>query len=125
MARILVIDDHYALRQTIREILEDEGHEVYDAPDGQSGIEAQRRSQVDLIITDIFMPQKEGMSTIRELNAEFPDLPILAMSGGHEDLTSPEGFIELARRFGARGTMTKPFKVSELLGEVHRLLEEA
>ena len=122
MARILVIDDHYAMRQTIREVLEEEGHEVLEAPDGVAGIESQRRSHVDLVITDIFMPEKEGMSTIRELTAEFPDLPIIAISGGNQDLTAPEGFIDLARRFGARGTLTKPFQVSALLAEVNALL---
>lgn len=118
MARIIVIDDHYAMRQTIREILEDQGHEVLDAPEGESGIELQRRSLADLVITDIFMPHKEGMSTIRELCAEFPDLPVVAMSGGSRDLTAPEGFIDLARRFGARATLTKPFQIADLLAVV-------
>lgn len=124
MAIILVIDDHYAMRQTIREILEDAGHEVLEAPDGLSGIQQQRRRAVDLVITDIFMPQKEGMSTIRELSAEFPPLPIIAMSGGNRDLSAPESFIDLARRFGARGTLSKPFTVSELLAAVSELLPE-
>lgn len=118
MARIIVIDDHYAMRQTIREILEDQGHEVFEAPDGDSGIQLQRRCRVDLVITDIFMPQKEGMSTIRELSAEFPELPVIAMSGGTRDLTAPEGFIDLARRFGACATLTKPFQIADLLGVV-------
>lgn len=124
MARVLVIDDHYAMRQTIREILEDQGHEVFEAPDGDSGIHFQRRNRVDLVITDIFMPHKEGMTTIRELYAEFPDLPIIAMSGGNHDLTAPEGFIELARRFGARATLTKPFQIADLLAVVTHVLSE-
>ena len=118
MAKILIIDDHYAMRETIRDILEGEGHEILEAADGEAGIECQRRAHVDLVITDIFMPQKEGMSTIRELTAEFPELPIIAMSGGSQDLSAPEGFIELARRFGARGTLAKPFTIQELLREV-------
>lgn len=122
MARIIVIDDHYAMRQAIREILEDQGHEVLDAPDGESGIQQQRRSRADLVITDIFMPHKEGMSTIRELCLEFPELPVVAMSGGNRDLTNPEGFIELARRFGARGTLSKPFQIADLLAVVSMAL---
>ena len=118
MARIIIIDDHYAMRQTIREVLEDQGHEVLDAPEGESGIQLQRRSLADLVITDIFMPHKEGMSTIRELCAEFPDLPVVAMSGGSRDLTAPEGFIDLARRFGACATLTKPFQIADLLAVV-------
>ncbi len=122
MARVIVIDDHYAMRQTIREILEDQGHEVLDAPDGEAGIQLQRRNRADLVITDIFMPHKEGMSTIRELCLEFPELPVVAMSGGSRDLTNPEGFIELARRFGARGTLSKPFQIADLLAVVSMAL---
>jgi CheY-like chemotaxis protein len=122
MARIIVIDDHYAMRQTIREVLEDQGHEVLDAPDGESGIQLQRRSPADLVITDIFMPHKEGMSTIRELCLEFPELPVVAMSGGSRDLTNPEGFIELARRFGACGTLSKPFQIADLLSVISMAL---
>lgn len=118
MARVIVIDDHYAMRQTIREVLEDQGHEVFDAPDGEAGIQMQRRNPADLVITDIFMPHKEGMSTIRELCQEFPELPVVAMSGGNRDLSTPEGFIELARRFGACGTLTKPFHIADLLAAV-------
>lgn len=118
MARILVIDDHYAMRQTIREVLEDQGHEILEAPDGEAGLQMQRRQRVDLVITDIFMPQREGMSTIRELCREFPELPVIAMSGGSRDLNAPESFIELARRFGARATLAKPFQIAELLSVV-------
>jgi DNA-binding response OmpR family regulator len=124
MARIIVIEDHYAMRQTIREILEDQGHEILEAPDGESGIQLQRRSRADLVITDIFMPHKEGMSTIRELCLEFPELPVVAMSGGSRDLTNPEGFIELARRFGARATLSKPFQIADLLAVVTYALSE-
>jgi len=124
MARILVIDDHYSMRQTIREILEDGGHEVLEAADGQSGIQLQRSQQADLVITDIFMPEKEGLSTIRDLCAEFPGIRTIAMSGGNADLTAPESFIALARRFGARATLTKPFQIDELLTVVNQVLCE-
>ena len=122
MARIIVIDDHYAMRQTIREILEGQGHDILEAPDGESGIQLQRRCGADLVITDIFMPHKEGMSTIRDLCLEFPELPVVAMSGGSRDLRNPEGFIELARRFGARGTLSKPFHIADLLAVVSMAL---
>ena len=122
MATVLIIDDHHAMRQTIREILEDAGHEVFEAPDGQSGIEMQRRQRADVVLTDIFMPKKEGMTTIRELCAEFPGIRVIAMSGGNDDLVAPESFIGLARRFGARGTLTKPFKIDELLAVFNEVL---
>ncbi|MCF6286635.1 MAG: response regulator [Candidatus Hydrogenedentes bacterium] len=124
MARVLIIDDDYAMRQAIREILEDAGHEIVEAPNGLSGIEMQRKHHVDLVISDIFMPEKEGMSTIRDLCGEFPGLRTIAMSGGNDDLSTPGGFIELARRFGARATITKPFKVEEFLAVVNQVLCE-
>tara|TARA_R110001592_G_scaffold299826_2_gene570882 strand:+ start:230 stop:607 length:378 start_codon:yes stop_codon:yes gene_type:complete len=122
MARVLVIDDHYAMRKTIREVLEDAGHEVLEAPDGQSGIDMRGRYEVDLVITDIFMPEKEGMSTIRDMCARFPGSRIIAMSGGNDDLTAPEGFIQLAERFGACATITKPFKIDDFLAVVTQVL---
>ena len=124
MASVLIIDDHYAMRQTIREILEDNGHSVFEAPDGQSGIEHYRRHKTDLVISDIFMPGKEGLSTIRDLCSEFPGVKTIAMSGGNDDLTAPENFIELARRFGAVATITKPFQVDQLLAVVNQVLCE-
>ena len=124
MATVLIIDDHQAMRKTIREILEDAGHEVFEAPDGHSGIEMQRRQKADVVLTDIFMPRKEGMATIRELCAEFPGIRVIAMSGGNDDLVAPESFIELARRFGARSTLTKPFKIDELLTVLNDVLAD-
>lgn len=82
MARILIIDDNDDLRTVICGVLESAGHEVVQAADGVQGIELQRRSPVDLAITDILMPEKEGVETIRDLAREFPALRIIAMSGG-------------------------------------------
>jgi len=124
MARILVIDDHYPMRQTIREILEDNGHDVLEAANGFSGLQIQRTQHADLVITDIFMPEKEGMSTIREMCNEFPGIRTIAMSGGTGDLTAPESFIDLARRFGARATIVKPFEVDDFLAVVNQVLCE-
>ena len=82
MARILLLDDDRALRDVVRMILEEAGHVVNDAPDGRAGVEMYRESPSDIVITDIRMPEKTGNETILELRAEFPDVKIIAMSGG-------------------------------------------
>jgi CheY-like chemotaxis protein len=82
VARILVIDDDSDLRLMVQEVLRAGGYEVSVAADGEQGIALQRQQPASLPITDIFMPNKEGIETIRDFHAEFPDVPIIAMSGG-------------------------------------------
>ncbi|MHC4548966.1 MAG: response regulator [Planctomycetota bacterium] len=81
MARILVIDDEQVVRQFVREVLEQDGHEVVEAADGNSGMEAYRRHPADLAIIDLIMPRKDGFKTIAELRALQPQIPILVMTG--------------------------------------------
>ncbi len=124
MKRILVIDDDDQLRLMIRLMLERASYEVVDAPNGKVGIDLYRQDPVDLVITDIFMPEKEGLETIRELCREYPDVKIIAISGG-----SPrtEGFssLQFAKGFGALRTLAKPFFRDELLKVVRELLAES
>ncbi|HEX6361509.1 MAG TPA: response regulator [Albitalea sp.] len=120
MARILVIDDDAAVRDTIARVLRRAGHEVDMAENGVEGIRAYRRGGHTLVITDLYMPEKEGIETIMELRAERPDLPILAVSGGlHGDITGPLIDAEL---IGANATLAKPFTNEELQAAVERLL---
>ena len=120
MARILVIDDEEGLRMIVREILESAGHEVLLAGDGQQGLELQRTERADLVITDIFMPQKEGIETIIELRQEFPGIKIIAMSGGGALRTLD--YLPAAQEFGALRTLSKPFEAAVLLATVDELL---
>ena len=82
MKRLLVIDDDDQMRQMLKQMLERAGYEIIDAPDGQTGIELYRQNPTDLIITDLIMPQKDGMETIIELKRDFPNVKIIAISGG-------------------------------------------
>ena len=82
MARILIIDDEEKFRKMLRQMLERAGHEVVEAPDGKEGVKLYREKLTDLIITDIFMPEKEGIQTIKELKRDFPEAKIIAISGG-------------------------------------------
>ena len=81
MAKILLIDDDEGMRRWTSYFLNKAGHDASTAEDGQPGIELARKTDFDLVITDIFMPEKEGLETIMELKKEHPHLPIVAMTG--------------------------------------------
>lgn len=116
MARILVIDDEPQIRSMLRLMLERDGHEVVEAPDGIEGIRTYRQNPVDLIITDLIMPNKDGIGMIIELKKEFPEVKIIAMSGG--GLNKPEGYLKGAQKLGADCTLTKPIDREEMLRAV-------
>jgi len=120
VAQILVIDDEPSLRTMIRQILECEGHRVLEAAEGSEGIRLQKRTPSDLIISDILMPDKEGLETIMELRRQFPAIDIIAISGGLI------GFdvLDVAKKLGARYTLAKPFSLPDLLKAVRSSLEE-
>lgn len=124
MKRILVIDDDIQVRQLLRQILEREGYQVLDAPDGKKGLELYRQSPTDLVITDIIMPEKEGIETIMELKRDFPDVKIIAISGGSRVLDK-ENCLENAKILGALQIFTKPFDRKELLQAIQELLSNA
>ena len=112
MARILVVDDEAMLRGVVRKMLERNGHEVFDAADGALGIEAYRRLLTDIVLTDIVMPNKDGIQLIIELKKEFPNVRLIAMSGGAR--TSERDFLEVAKQYGVRQVLQKPFSRAEL-----------
>ncbi len=120
MQRILVIDDEPQLRAILKRFLEIEGYEVEVASDGKEGMRLFNRNPADLVITDLIMPEKEGIETIRELKASFPSVKIIAMSGGGR--IGPETYLSLAKRLGAHKTLTKPFELKELGDAVREML---
>ncbi len=120
MARILVVDDEQLARFTMREILETVGHEVTEAKNGAQGIALQTAQPFDVVITDIIMPEKEGVQMIMELKRDFPDLPIVAISGGGR--TRNLDFLKIAERYGAQKILAKPFSEEELVDVVNACL---
>jgi CheY-like chemotaxis protein len=120
MIQVLIIDDEEAVRDTVRQILERAGYEVTEAADGRKGIVQLRQQPVDLVITDILMPGQEGIETIRILRKEFPQVKILAISGGGKNGTLD--VLPAAQAFGAHCTVAKPFERKELLEAVSALV---
>jgi CheY-like chemotaxis protein len=120
MPRILVIDDDPQIRILVGQMLEKAGYQVTLAADGDSGCKMYREMPTDLIITDMVMPEKGGVDTILELRADFPDLKIIAMSGGGR--TGPYSYLKMAERFGAEMVFSKPLRKEQLLAAVSELL---
>jgi len=123
MAKILVIDDDRMVRDTLKIILVAAGHEVMLTEDGNRGMQAFSTFTPDLVITDILMPEKEGMETIRDLRQLQPDIPIIAISGGGR--VGNMSFLRVAERFGANRTITKPFEPEHIVATIAELLPKA
>jgi DNA-binding response OmpR family regulator len=118
MANILVIDDDPDVRDLVKATLESAGHEVFVAVNGRAGMQQYRAKPADLVITDLFMPDQEGLETIKLLRLEFPDVRIIAISGK----PAGETMLSVAKRIGATEVMSKPFLPDELLKVVERAL---
>ena len=122
MLRVLVIDDNQDMRDVIGVILEGAGYAVELAADGEAGLRSQRKQPFDIVITDIFMPNQDGIETIARLRNEYPALKLVAMSGGGSR-TKGEGYLFTAREIGAHAVLAKPFDQEELLKAVRSLHE--
>jgi CheY-like chemotaxis protein len=120
MPKILIIDDDAIVRQTLTKILGDAGYEVATAEDGLRGMAMFRSEQPDLVITDIIMPEQEGIQTIGEIRAAKPDAKIIAISGGGR--IGNTDFLKIAQALGAMAVIPKPFDPDELLALVENCL---
>jgi YesN/AraC family two-component response regulator len=106
MTKILIIDDEPSVRKTLKKLLEKNNYQVIEAQNGDIGIKVCLECKPDLVITDLIMPKKEGIETIRELKKQKPNIPIIAISGG--GVNGPEMYLNLASEFGAIRTFAKP-----------------
>lgn len=120
MATILIIDDDPQICDLLKQALEEEGYRVMTAGNGQEGINLHRAHSADLIVLDILMPEKEGLETILELRREFPQVNIIAMSGGSE--RAKLNLLDLANRLGAQHTLHKPFQLKNFTSLVRQAL---
>ncbi len=119
MARILVIDDSASVLELAGQILRQAGHEVVTAESGKRGESILASQPLDLVITDIYMPEEDGLEVIRKARRTCPGLRVLAMSV----VTGKHGMLHVARALGAAGTLLKPFAAGDLLDAVASCLE--
>jgi CheY-like chemotaxis protein len=122
MALVLVIDDDPQMRTVLKRCLSENKHSVLDAADGREGLWMFRDRRPDLVITDLIMPGKEGIETIREIRNEVPDAKIIAISGG--GMTQDHRFLKAAQKLGANIVIQKPLKMAALVEAVNSLLED-
>lgn len=119
-ATILLIDDDQQVLNVLGEMLRLEGHDVYTAENGLVALSILSRQAFDLVITDLIMPEKEGLETIADIRRDYGALPIIAISGGGRG--GPMNYLETARYIGADKALKKPFQRRELIAAVQELL---
>jgi len=123
MARVLLVDDDEMVRYALAKALRRAGHEVREAASGAGVLEQLRSDAIDILVTDLVMPDEEGIGLIRELRAAGEGLPIIAISGGGR--VSGEQYLRMASRLGASATLSKPFDHRELIELIDRLAKDA
>ena len=120
---ILLVDDDEQFRMMLSEALTGEGFLVREASDGRQGIKHYAEGPTDLVITDLVMPEKEGLEMIVEIKQLHPEVKIIAMSGGGRG--SAQNYLKMAKAFGAQLVLAKPFSHSEILTAVTQVLNQA
>ena len=119
MANILIIDDEDIIREMLRDILEPEGHTIIEAENGHQGLEKYDPTTIELVITDIMMPEKDGIETIRDLKKCNPEVLIVAITGYRGRFNR----LPAAEFLGAQETLIKPFTKADLLTVIDKLLK--
>jgi CheY-like chemotaxis protein len=114
---VLIVDDDTNIRQLLRSSLEDSGYSVIEAANGREAISKVTRQEIKLVITDLVMPDRDGIETIKALRKNRPDLKILAISGAFDG-----GFLSVASKVGADAVIQKPFKQAEVLEAAGQLV---
>ncbi len=120
--KILIIDDEELMRLMLVELLKAHGYDATGASDGVKGLEILKNQYFDLVITDLVMPDKEGVETIKDIQSLYPKIKIIAMSGGGR--LNGVDYLELASALGADKTFHKPFDRKELIKEINNLLSD-
>lgn len=121
MTKILIIDDDAMFRAMLNDMLSAKGYQIFEANDGSTGLKLYQENSPDLIITDILMPEQEGLQTIREIRKKSPEVKIIALTGGG---THPDGlsYLQMAQDLGANESFPKPFRTSEFIEAIDNLV---
>jgi DNA-binding NarL/FixJ family response regulator len=119
MATVLIMDDCEMVAMALHDAVAEAGYDVLNAAEGEEGIKLCRENKVDVVITDILMPGKEGIETIFELRRDFPLIQIIAISGGGGGRAGD--YLTIARQSGAAKTFTTPFRMNQMLEAIEEL----
>jgi CheY-like chemotaxis protein len=119
MSAVLLVDDDDSFRNAMVRILTGAGHSVRDLPSGLDVVKVLAESKVDVLVTDLIMPDVEGLETIRIVRRAHPTLPIIAISGGGR--LTPSSYLSMARGVGATDVLPKPFEPAKLVSMIESL----
>jgi CheY-like chemotaxis protein len=117
---ILVVDDDEAVRKTLARIVAADGHRVIEASNGARALEAMQGAEIDLVITDVVMPEMEGLELLRRMRKQSDPPKVIVISGGGH--TAGANYLELAELFGAHATMLKPISAAALRATIHHAM---
>lgn len=123
MARILIVEDNAALRSAMALGVQRAGHTVRVAEDGALGLRALAEEPFDLVVTDVLMPERDGLELIQETQALHPEMGLIAISGGGR--MRADAYLPTAKLFGAHRVLSKPFEIQELLAVIEDVLARA
>ena len=119
--KVLILDDDLELAQSLKEILSDEGYQVDVASNGREGIRLQSANPYDLIVTDIVMPEEDGLEVIMWVKESYPETKLVAISGG--GYFDSRDYLLMAKELGASFVLCKPFEVKTLKAGIKRILD--
>jgi len=120
MPRVLIIEDEAELREMIKTSLIRRKYSVMEAVNGKDALTHFKPSMTDLVITDLIMPEEDGLKVIMKLREIKPSLKIIAISGGGK--AGPGGYLNLAKALGANAILSKPFSINDLISKIEELL---
>lgn len=123
MTKILIVDDEELVLEMLVQMLKREGYEVEGASNGKEALKKINLNKPDLVITDLIMPEKEGLELIKDLRGSYNELKILAISGGNRHI-DPMGQLKVAKFLGADASLSKPLDRKDFLSTIKNLLEQ-
>ena len=120
MHRVMIIEDETELREMIKTTLIRRKYTVFEAENGKDALNHFKPSMTDLVVTDLIMPEEDGLKVIMKLKELKPSIKIIAISGGGK--AGPGGYLNLAKALGAHAVLSKPFSISDLVSKIEELL---
>ena len=122
MAVVLIIDDDEMIVESLSILLQNEGYDVLSSSNGKNGLKLLGKNRIDVVITDIIMPDKDGIDTIREIKKTYRNTKIIAMSGGGK--IAAKEYLTFVKQLGVRHTLSKPFEKEQILSALEAVLRE-